>query len=360
VSRSASAADEREILVRGPNWLGDLVMTTPALRALRVARPASRITVWVRSGLEAVLAGSPDVDRVVALDPPGRSPWRMRAAARAVRVPGGYDLGLCLPDSFSSALLMRWAGVRRVVGHRRGGRGLLLDVPVDWPVPGGGFVARERHALSVLGAIGIASDDTTLALGTTRDEERRAEALLEASPSAPDPRPWAGLAPGASYGPAKCWPPERFAAVGDALAADGLRVAVLGSPAEAPRCRAVVEAMTAPALDLSGRLDPGVLKAVVRRLALLVCNDAGARHVAVAFGVPCVVLFGPTSVAKTPLNLAGVDVVERDDACRPCYRRTCPIDHRCLAGIDAARVIAVARARLAGPGVSPVAAGRSA
>jgi heptosyltransferase-2 len=345
---SGDPATWRSILVRAPNWLGDLVMSTPALRALRVACPGASVTVWVREGLEDVLAGSPDVDRVLPLARVGRSPRAMAAAARTARGAGGYDLGLCLPDSFSSALLMRGAGARPVVGYRRGGRGPLLDVAVSAEAHrlAGGFVARELHGLGLLRAIGIDAVDTTLSLATTPVEEGRAAALLAEQGVGADEVPLVGLAPGASYGPSKCWPPERFAAVGDALAGDGARVLLLGSSSEVERCAAVAATMRKRSFDLSGRLDVGTLKAVVRRLGLLVCNDAGARHVAVAFGVPCVVLFGPTSVAKTPLNIERVAVVERDDPCRPCYRRHCPIDHRCLAGIEAGRVIGLARARL--------------
>lgn len=347
-SLSGDPAAWRSILVRAPNWLGDLVMSTPALRALRAACPGATVTVWVREGLKDVLAGSPDVDRVLPLPRVGRSPRALAAAARTARRAGGYDLGLCLPDSFSSALLMRGAGARPVVGYRRGGRGPLLDlaVPADAHRLAGGLVARELHGLGLLRAIGIEALDTTVSLATTPAEEAHAAALLAEQGLGADEAPLVGLAPGASYGPSKCWPPDRFAAVGDALARDGARVLLLGSPAEVERCAAVAAAMRERPSDLSGRLDVGTLKAVVRRLDLLVGNDAGARHVAVAFGVPCVVLFGPTSVAKTPLNLERVAVVERDDPCRPCYRRHCPIDHRCLTGIEAGRVIGLARAWL--------------
>lgn len=346
---SVDVAAARQILVRAPNWLGDLVMSTAGLRALRQACPRAEITLQVRAGLEPLLAGSPDVDHCVPLD---RTAGRLRElvdGARASRRAGGYDLGLCLPDSFSSALLMRASGVRGLVGYRRSGRGALLDVAVPRTAHRrtGGLIPREEHVAGLLGAIGIPCDDMTARLATTAAEEHAADAWLERHHARAGGRPLVALAPGAGYGPSKCWPAERFAEVGRALAGDGARIVLLGSSAERDLCARVAGSMGAGSIDLSGALDLGVLKAILRRAALLVCNDAGARHVAVAFGVPCIVFFGPTSVAKTSLRLDRVDVVERDVPCRPCYRRTCPIDHRCLTGIAAPDVIALARRRLA-------------
>src|SRR5690606_16927679 len=128
----------------------------------------------------------------------------------------------------------------------------------------------------------------------------------------------------------------------DALASAGARVAIVGAPDEAALAGAVAAAMRAPAGQLAGRLDLGGLKAVVRRARVLVCNDAGARHVAVAFGVPVVALFGPTSLAKTAWNLERVRAFAADVDCRPCYHRVCPIDHRCMTRLGVARVASAA------------------
>jgi heptosyltransferase-2 len=147
------------------------------------------------------------------------------------------------------------------------------------------------------------------------------------------------LAPGASYGPAKLWPAAGFSRVGDALAAAGAAIALLGTRRERRLVASVAAGMHAPAADLAGRLDLGALKALLRRARLLVCNDAGARHVAVAVGTPCVMLLGPTSLAKTRLNLERVRVLSHEVGCRPCYHRVCPTDHRCLRNLAPERVI---------------------
>ena len=334
----------REVLVRGPNWLGDLVMTTPALRALRAGLPGARITLHVRAELVPLLEGAPFVDRVLPLTPRRGGVRALLGAARQLRAEGRYDLGFCVPDSFSSALLMRAAGVRLVVGYRRGGRSVLLHHAVaparDWGPRR--LVSRERYALGLVEAMGCPAHGLHTELFSGAADEAALAGLLESAVLADPSQRIVGLAPGASYGPAKRWPVSHFARLGDALAARGARIVLIGAPDEAPLTASVAGAMRAPALDLAGQLDLRALKALVRRLALLVGNDAGARHVAAAFDVPCLVVFGPTSVAKTDANLAGVSVFETDAACRPCYRRVCPIDHRCLREITAESVSSAA------------------
>jgi len=312
-------------------------MATPGLRALRAGWPGAHIAVHARPALAPLLQGAPWVDELLPLRCAGRGPAALVREGLALRS-RRFDLGLCLPDSFSSALLMRCAGVGRVVGYATQGRRLLLDQAV---APPAGLVPRERHVLELVAAAGCPARGTHLELFVTDAEEAAARRALAGAGVGAD-EPLALLAPGASYGPAKRWPVERFAAVGDALAAAGARVALVGAPGEAPLAGAVAAAMRAPAAVLAGRLDLGALKAVVRRARVLVCNDAGARHVAVAFGVPVVVLFGPTSLAKTSWNLERARAFAADVDCRPCYRRSCPIDHRCMTRLGAEPVAAAA------------------
>lgn len=340
-------SDPRRILVRAPNWAGDVVMATPALRALRARFPRAQVTLQIRDAVAPLLAGAPWFDERVAVASHGRGVRATWAEGRGLRE-RGFELGVCLPDSGSSALLMRAAGVGRVVGHGRGLRGWLLHqaVPPPRDADGGRMVARERHALELVAAVGGESVDahaTRLELFVTEVEQAEASRALAGHAVAPG-EPLALLAPGASYGPAKCWPPVHFARVADALAARGLRPVLVGAPDERPIAEEVARAATAPPADLTGRISLGALKAVVRGARLLVCNDAGARHVAVAFGVPVVCLMGPTSLAKTNLNLERVTVLSAQVACRPCYHRVCPIDHRCMTRLAPTRVLEAALA----------------
>jgi heptosyltransferase-2 len=320
-----------EILVRGPNWTGDLVMATPGFRALRAGFPDARITLHVRAPLAELLDGSPWFDAVVPLAAPEAGRAALLRDARALRALARFDLGLCLPDSFASALLMRAAGVRRVVGYPRNGRGPLLHQRVPYPSEAGrrGLIPRELHVLGLVEALGCARRGAELELFVTEAEQREADAALRAGGVAAD-EPVALLAPGASFGASKLWPAESFAAVGDALARAGARVVVTGTAAERELCARVRAAMHASALDLGGALGLGAWKGLMRRARLLVANDAGARHVATALGLPVVLVMGPTSLDKTSWNLDRVSVLSADVACRPCYLRDCPIDHRCM------------------------------
>jgi heptosyltransferase II len=337
--------EPREILVRGPNWTGDVVMATPGFRALRAGFPAARITLHLRESQMPLVAGAPWFDAVLpvrSFAARGLAPLREGLALRAAH---RFDLGLCLPDSFSSALLMRAAVRGEVIGYRRNARRLLLDRAIPLPaapagVRGGPWLPRELHVLGLVEAAGCAPRGTHVELFVTAEEEEEAaRALAEAGVGADEPI--AILAPGASFGPAKQWPAGHFAKAGDALAGRA-RIVLVGTPDERALVARVADAMREPAVDLAGRVGLGALKAVVRRARVAICNDAGLRHVAVAFGVPCVVLFGPTSVEKTALNLERVRVLVEDVPCRPCYLRECPIDHRCLVRIAPERAIEAA------------------
>jgi heptosyltransferase-2 len=327
------------LLVRAPNWLGDVVMATPGFRALREGFPAARIALHLRSELIPLLRGAPWFDELLPLRSRGRSGPSLIAEGLRLR-PRRFELGICLPDSFSAALLMRAAGVERVVGYGHGGRRLLLHQAVPGVAGAGGrwLIARERHVLGLVEAVGVSARGTYLELFVSPQDEAQAEAALAARGIDTDAKV-ALLAPGASFGPSKHWPPGYFARVGDALAACGAGVALIGSAAERLLVKDVADRMRARPVELAGELELGPLKAVIRRASVLVCNDAGARHVAVAFGVPTVVLLGPTSLAKTNLNLERVHVLATDVGCRPCYHRTCPVDHRCMTRLDPERVI---------------------
>ncbi len=335
----------RRILVRGPNWLGDLVMSTPGLRALRLAHPRARIVGLVPAGLAPLLDGSPDLDEVWSPSP-GRLDG-LRADARRIAAQR-FDLGVAIPESVSSALAMRLGRVARIVGTARDPlRRVLLHDPVPAPSAWGRrrLVSKERFVLHLMAAVGASSSDTRLRLEVTPAEELRLGSLLGElglGPGRPGVSAPVVIAPGASYGGSKCWPAERFAALADRLVARGESVWLVGTAAERATIDAVRGAMRARPVDLGGRVDLGMLKPLLRDARLLVANDAGARHVAAAFGVPSVIFFGPTAVAKTGEHLAAIEPLETEHACRPCYRRECPIDHRCLVSIGVEEALAAA------------------
>jgi heptosyltransferase-2 len=345
IDSATSVQRPLKILVRAPNWLGDLVMSTPGFHALRLAQPDAHIVGLVPEALAPLLAGTRDFDEIWTIGSRGLA--SIRRAARQIATES-FDLGIVIPESISSALMMRWGGVGRVLGYARDPvrRVLLHDVviaPAEWGRRR--LVSKERFVLSLMRSVGAEDRDTRLRLETTVDETIRLGAALkshELDIERIESKPPIVLAPGASYGESKCWPFESYAGFADAMSQRGESVVLIGTAAESDRTRAVREAMKSSVIDLTGELDLGALKALLSRARLLVANDAGARHVATAFDVPSVVFFGPTSVAKTDENLENVEVLETEHSCRPCYRRSCPIDHRCLTSIGIPEAIAAA------------------
>jgi len=337
----------QRILVRAPNWLGDLVMATPAFRAMRAGFPEAQLSLLLREEHIPILNGAPWFDALLPHTSFGRGFARLLAEGHRLRAKR-FDLGICLPDSFRAALLMRMAGVGYIVGYRRGLRGPLLHRAL--PPPGQGpdpfMVSREQHELGIVRALGCPASDTTLGLFATAQEETEAALALERNGLHPQ-APRVVVAPGASFGTSKLWPPAFFAEVADGLAEAGLGIALIGAPHERALAAQVGGVMRAPVANLAGEISLGATKAVIAGARLVLCNDAGARHIAVAFRVPCVVLMGPTALEKTDCNLEGVHVLTAEDVdCRPCYLRICPIDHRCMTRIVPARVVEVALATL--------------
>ncbi|MFM9958807.1 MAG: glycosyltransferase family 9 protein [Phycisphaerales bacterium] len=312
-----------------PSWVGDAVMATPALRLLRSAFPGAFIGGLVRPGIDAVLAGLPFVDEFHVETTRGvMGPKRSAARLRGRR----YELAVLLTNSFSTALTTRLAGIPRRIGYDRDGRGMLLtdrltalrrrDVPPfdrsttdpgAWaPVPACRYYFdAARRVLALAGLPDPGAGDEAMGrmeLAVTDAEAAAALALLDRAGVNQD-EAFAVLNPGGNN-PAKRWPADRFAQVAEYLhRAHGLRCLVNGSPAENEVTRAVVSACDpacgAVALsELGGTL--GSLKGVLgglggRRARLLVTNDTGPRHIAAAFGVPVVSLFGPTDPRWTTI-----------------------------------------------------------
>lgn len=287
------------LLVICPSWVGDAVMATPTLELLRRELPGAFIGAMVRPGLDELLAGTNLVDEFHIARPSGV--MGPKHAAAKVR-PRRYDSALLLTNSFSTALTTRLAGIPRRVGYDRDLRGILLTDKLraptrpdgSWaPVPAVQYYLRAAWE-GLLRNTGPIPDGLFMRLAVSEAERSAAEQILAKAELSPTDR-YAILNPGGNN-PAKRWPADRFARLGDHLAAKhGLRVLINGSPAEADLCRAIASTMSNPAGVLPELgITLGSLKGIVSRAALMVTNDTGPRHLAAAFGVPLVTMFGPT------------------------------------------------------------------
>lgn len=330
------------ILVTCPGWVGDTVMATPAIRALRKGFPEARLTALIRPPLHRIIEGSPDLDRIIPSRPRGiRELWHLSRALGADR----YDLALILPNSFRSAVPPFLARIPRRVGYRTEGRGWLLTDRVrpereGWarkPVP---MVDYYRRLCEAAGCP-WAGDELFLPVPEALASE--ADRRLRGLGVRPGER-LIGLNPGASFGSSKLWPAERFARAADLLHERfRSRVIIFVGPGEREIGDRIEAMMTAPVINTGAEpLGLDVLKPCVRGLRLLVTNDTGPRHYAVAFGVPSVVIMGSTDPRYTAKSTAGSIVLRRDVDCGPCHKKVCPEDHRCMTRITPEDVLEAA------------------
>jgi len=330
------------IVVRCPNWIGDCIMCLPALRLLGIKYPGAVVLLAARSYVADVFAGLEGVAGIVRLPDRGGLADLLRSA-RALRR-RRFDLGVLFTNSFHSALLFRTAGVKRLAGYRRDLRGFMLHHAWDFPVNGRHHVHFYADLVRRLpGEAGVEIDPPTPLLSgllTVDDGERRRAAEILEMHGAGGSGPWIGISPFAAFGPAKEWPPGRFAALAGALVQQPGRVRVLlfGSAGERERAQAIAGAIPG-VVNLAGRLSLRQTIAVMSLCAVFVSNDSGLMHVAAALARPTVALFGPTRPDKTAPLHHDVRILHKPADCAPCNRRTCPQDHRCLASITVEEVL---------------------
>ena len=338
----------RRILVRVPNWVGDAVMATPALRALRAAHPDSEIAVEGPPALEALLEGNPSFDAF--LPDASQSPTAWIARARRLRA-RNFDLAVLLPDSPRAALAPFLARIPRRAGYARNlARRVLLTDALPPQLEGGRRVPVsmiERY-LKVTRAIGCPDRGDRLELRVGPVAAERVDKRLERVGATPDAALLV-VSPGAAFGASKLWPPEHFARACDSVARDaGLLPVLAPAPAEIAIAGAVKARMTERCICLDDPpLDLAELKALIARARLVLSNDTGPRQIAVAFDRPAVVVMGPTDPRHTAHHLERQRVLREDVECSPCHLAICPIDHRCMTRLRPERVVGAVRELLA-------------
>jgi heptosyltransferase-2 len=308
-------------------------MSMPAVQAYRACHPDEHLALLVKPRVRPLWEGHEAPDEILELGPGMRG---LRQAVREVRR-GTYQRAFVLPNSWRSALIPFLAGVPERVGARGHARGFLLSDVVS--LPSTGHQSRETAAL-LMGNAAAPMDPPRIPVPDTAAET--AATLLPA-----EGEPWLALAPGAARGPSKQWPADHFAAVGRKWRAEGPgRVAVLGSPAEAEQCAAVCAAAGEGAVSLAGRTSFAEWMAVLRRCAVVVCNDSGAMHVASALGTPVVVIFGITDPARTGPLGPSVRILQNSDVRARDIPRDSSVARKSLASIRPEQVYETAMACL--------------
>jgi heptosyltransferase-2 len=326
-------SDPARVLVRLPNWLGDSLLARPMLFALRRGFPNAHVAAIGPSAVLALLEPDASWNEARPLEPGAPAPAIPPAPDPAM--PGARaDLAVLCPPSFSSAWRAWRAGCRRRIGFRGDARDWLLTDPVRRP-PRGNLHLSEEYLL-LAERVGAPRAGFAPLSAAPLPAERRQELVGHSGEGG-----YALLAPGAIYGPAKRWAPDKFIAVGRALAARGLAVIACGGGGEREVCEVV--ARTVPgARSLAGRTRLDELAALCAAARLVIANDSGLAHLAAAVGAPTVVVFGSTSSAWTAPLGEHVRVVQRPPVCSPCFQRECSIGYRCLEAVTVGAVLGAA------------------
>jgi len=347
--------DVEDILVRGVNWLGDAVMTTPALMRLRQARPNAHITILTPEKLAALYSGQSCIDDVIAISP-ADTVW---AVGRMLRG-RSFTTGIAFPNSTRSALELWLARIPKRIGI---GRPLLLTQSLPRRV--GAVKMRKRSAgeierrirdncapdifpaeahdvhdyLHIVGALGASIEPLPprVEVGANAIEQVREKFGLTHVAG----RPWLGLVPGAEYGPAKRWPAERFVETAVALhTKTNCRWVAFGAAADHELVEKIGKDAGGNILNLAGQTTLHELAAALKICELVVTNDTGPMHLASAVGTPVVAIFGSTSPELTgPVFSPRARIIRQPPPCAPCFLPQCPIDLRCLRSIQCEQVV---------------------
>lgn len=342
-----------KIAVFLPNWVGDVVMATPAVRALHQRFPTAELIGVCKPYVSGVIEGAPWFRRLVFLD--GKGPWLQRwPSAAAALWRENIDIAVLFPNNFRSGLIAWLAGCRRRIGFERYARGpLLSDRLLPARDPSGKFrptpIIDDYNRL--VEKLGCSAPGHRMELFTTAGDEERAAGVWQRF-GLHGYSQVICLNPGAAFGAAKHWPSTNFAEAARRLTTQrDCAVLVLCGPSERHIAREIVELADVPGVFslADEKLSLGLTKALIRRADLLVTTDSGPRHFAGAFDVPVVTLFGPTHIEWTETYSTRAIHLQKEVPCGPCQLRVCPLDHRCMTALSPSDVCGAVDRLLRGP-----------
>ena len=326
----------KRILIRGTNWIGDVIMSLPAISAVRETLPDARISVLAKPWVADIYRLSPDVDEVISFQSPGIHDGisgKIRLAGEIKKM--NFDLALLLQNAIEAAIIACWARIPVRAGYNSDGRGFLLTHSVQ-RTQGIRTIHQVGYYLEMVKTLGFNGGKRNITLSINKDLSARAKEIRKQY-YVKSEGILVGIAPGATYGPAKMWHPERFAAVADRLADEfSADVVLFGSKEDRERADLVKGYAKKPLINMAGETGLDEAISLIAGCDLFISNDSGLMHLAGALDIPLVAIFGSTNPLTTsPLGEKSV-VVHRDVDCSPCLKKSCPTDFRCmdLIGID--------------------------
>ena len=317
-------------MIRGTNWIGDVVMTLPAITAVREAYPEARISILVKPWVADLLRISPDVDEVIVYERPGVHEG-LGGLFRLVRElkTKKFDMAILLQNAIEAAIIAWLARIPVRAGYNTDGRGIFLTHSA--------IRSKEilrvhqvEYYLGMLKALGLGAGRKDVRLLIGEEEKAFSDRILKERGIA-EASLLIGLAPGATYGPAKRWYPERFASVADRLIERfSARVLLFGSAGDHEVARSIQGKARNALVDLTGETTLREAISLIARCRLFVSNDSGLMHVAGALGTPTVAIFGSTNPLTTsPVGQKSIVITKNVD-CSPCLKKTCPTDFICM------------------------------
>jgi heptosyltransferase-2 len=334
----------KTLIVRCPNWVGDIVMATPTLDCLRQSFPQVKIVGLLRKKTQGIVRDGPWFDELI--DCQDKSWDGIWWTAKQIRQYSA-DSAIVLPNSIRSVIPVWLGGVKEIYGYRRSFRGLFLC--------GGPEPARNNHRilplpmteyyLEICRWLGLNPLQQVKPRLFISDEfHKRGESLIR-NYGIREKDIIIGFNPGASFGSSKCWPTEHFARLAELCEKQlAARIMLFAGPGEEDIAEAIIKKSQANIIDTSqDRIDLELLKPLIRRCNLLITNDTGPRHYAVAFDVPVVVIMGPTDPRYTNANLDHTIIIRKELYCSPCHKKVCPRQHECMTKITVEEVFSAAR-----------------
>jgi heptosyltransferase-2 len=325
--RNRLIAPSKKIIIRAPNWIGDSILSIPAITSLHSNFHDAEIWVaatdWVRD-----IYSSFDFIRGIFPLPDNDSTREWSRSARSLRS-HGFDIGLLLTNSFSSALHFYQAKIPERWGYKKDLRSVFLSRSI--PAPKKEVVRHQvEYYLDLVSALGFERIPPRLQLPLNEGENEKATAYLNSTGRTPS-RPLVVFSPGASYGPAKRWPASSFAELGKLLLTRcDADLAVIGSANESDLAEEISSGLSQKPMILTGKIPLRLTAAVIKQAELFITNDSGPMHMANALGIPTVAIFGPTDPRRTGPFQEPSSVLKKDVPCSPCLYRVCPFDHPCM------------------------------
>ncbi len=341
-----------KVLVRATNWLGDAVISIPALREIRRAHPSAQIVILARQWVADLYAREDFCDRILVYENKGQHAGvlgRLRLAQTLRREQ--FDKAILLQNAFDVAILAFLARIPVRIGYARDARGILLTESIPVPVPGAIPNHQRFYYLELLRRAGIINELPECADIRLGGVDRAAADGRRGWKSRNLPEgPWIGVSPGAAYGTAKRWIPERFAAAAAELSRRlDANIVIFGSPAEAELAESIASQAGSRAHSLAGKTSLSEFIELASTCSVYLTNDSGPMHVAAALGLPTVAIFGATDHVATGPSASWAKVLRHEVECSPCMLRECPIDHPCMTGVSVDDVVTEALALLDTP-----------